>query len=96
MQLDRRKFAQSLGGAAISAAAVRSLRADAPIYPATAPFPLSIMLWTVWTDLPFEQRLANVAEAGYSNVELVGEYAKWTDADFDRAQRRAQTTRYSL
>ena len=43
------------------------------------------MLWTVFTDLPFEQRLANVAEAGYTNVELVGEYAKWSDADFDRA-----------
>ena len=86
MQLDRRKFAQSLWWCSNRvAAAVRSLRADTPIYPATAPFPLSIMLWTVWTDLPFEQRLANVAEAGYSNVELVGEYAKWTDADFDRA-----------
>ena len=86
MQIDRRKFAQSLGGAAIGAATVRSLRADTPIPSlATAPFPLSIMLWTVWTDLPFEQRLANVAEAGYNNVELVGEYAKWSDADFDRA-----------
>jgi hydroxypyruvate isomerase len=45
------------------------------------------MLWTVWTDLPFEQRLAKVAEAGYANVELVGEYAKWSDVDFDRANR---------
>ena len=26
-----------------------------------------------------------MAEAGYRNVELVGEYAKWTDADFERA-----------
>ena len=43
------------------------------------------MLWTVWTDLPFEQRLARVAEAGYTNVELVGEYAKWNDADYARA-----------
>lgn len=43
------------------------------------------MLWTVWTDLSFEKRLANVAEAGYSNIELVGEYAKWSDADFARA-----------
>jgi len=48
-------------------------------------FGLSVMLWTVFRDLPFEQRLAKVAEAGYRNVELVGEYGKWTDADFDGA-----------
>jgi len=43
------------------------------------------MLWTVFGDLPFEERLAKVAEAGYSNVELVGEYGKWSEADFARA-----------
>jgi hydroxypyruvate isomerase len=43
------------------------------------------MLWTVFRDLPFEQRLEKVAAAGYANVELVGEYAKWSDAEFDRA-----------
>ena len=48
-------------------------------------FGLSVMLWTVFNDLPFEQRLEKVAAAGYRNVELVGEYAKWADADFDRA-----------
>ncbi|WP_348263825.1 TIM barrel protein [Telmatobacter sp. DSM 110680] len=89
MKISRRGFAQSLAGAAISAAAIPALRADVPdvVVESTSatPFPLSIMLWTVWTDLPFEQRLANVAEAGYTNVELVGEYAKWSDADFDRA-----------
>jgi hydroxypyruvate isomerase len=42
------------------------------------------MLWTVFNDLPFEQRLAKIAEAGYTNVELVGEYAKWHKEDFDR------------
>jgi hydroxypyruvate isomerase len=46
------------------------------------------MLWTVFRDLPFEQRLEKVAEAGYRNVELVGEYEKWTDADFDRANAK--------
>ncbi len=51
----------------------------------SAPFPVSVMLWTVFTDLPFEQRLAKVAEAGYTNVELVGEYAKWSEADFANA-----------
>jgi hydroxypyruvate isomerase len=43
------------------------------------------MLWTVFKDLPFEERLAKVAEAGYTNVELVGEYRNWSDADFAQA-----------
>lgn len=53
-----------------------------------APFQLSVMLWTVFTDLPFEQRLEKVAEAGYRNVELVGEYDKWTEDAFQRANRK--------
>ena len=46
------------------------------------------MLWTVFNDLPFEKRLEKVAEAGYRNVQLVGEYSKWTDEDFKRANTR--------
>jgi hydroxypyruvate isomerase len=87
--MNRRTFTQSLAVAALSAAAP-SLPAAAPsnaAAPATSAFPLSVMLWTVFTDLPFDQRLAKVAEAGYSNVELVGEYnaQHWSQADFDRA-----------
>jgi hydroxypyruvate isomerase len=51
-------------------------------------FKLSVMLWTVFTDLPFEQRLEKVAEAGYSYVELVGEYDGWSDEDFARANAK--------
>jgi hydroxypyruvate isomerase len=43
------------------------------------------MLWTVFRKLPFEERLAKVAEAGYTNVELTGEYKNWQQVDFDRA-----------
>lgn len=42
------------------------------------------MLWTVFKDLPFDQRLEKIVEAGYTNVELVGEYKKWSSAEFDR------------
>lgn len=87
--MDRRTFTQALATVALGAAA--------PSLPAAAlngagtprneggPFPLSVMLWTVFKDLPFEQRLAKVAEAGYTNIELVGEYEKWSEADFARA-----------
>ena len=43
------------------------------------------MLWTIYGDLPFERRLEKVAEAGYRNVELIGEYRNWTPAQFDKA-----------
>lgn len=56
--------------------------------PQDAPFKLSVMLWTVFTDLPFEQRLEKVAEAGYKYVELVGEYEKWSNDDFNRANEK--------
>ena len=50
------------------------------------PFKTSVMLWTVLTELPFDQRLEKMAEAGYRAVELSGEYANWTDDDFRRSQ----------
>jgi hydroxypyruvate isomerase len=84
--MDRRKFAQSIAASALAAvAAGRAPVADAVPIGKEPEFGLSVMLWTVFKDLPFEERLAKVAEAGYRNVELVGEYAKWTDADFERA-----------
>lgn len=84
--MNRRTFTQSLAAAAVAAASP-SLEAapGAAIARRTPSFPLSVMLWTVFTDMPFEERLAKVAEAGYSNVELVGEYGKWTESDFARA-----------
>ena len=88
--MDRRAFTQVLATAAFASTAVPALPALAasgasPSSDAASPFPLSVMLWTVFNDLPFEERLAKVAEAGYNNIELVGEYVKWTPADFDKA-----------
>src|SRR5882672_980052 len=88
--MNRRSFTQNLAaGALIGAASAFSPAAVVAVdNPATVPFQLSVMLWTVYRDLPFEQRLQKVAEAGYRNVELVGEYSKWTDADFNRANAK--------
>ena len=89
--MNRRAFAKA--GACLAASALSpgrglgAVAADAGAI-AKAPFGLSVMLWTVFRDLPFEQRLEKVAAAGYTNVELVGEYANWTDADFDRANAK--------
>ncbi len=86
--MNRRRFTQVLATTALGSAALPLARAGssrAAVAPSPTPFPLSIMLWTVFTDLPFEERLTKVAEAGYTNVELVGEYAKWTPDDFAKA-----------
>lgn len=85
--MDRRTFTRNAAVAAL-AAAVPPVSVLAERREATGkdlPFSLSVMLWTVFQKLPFEERLARVAEAGYSKIELVGEYRDWTSADFERA-----------
>jgi hydroxypyruvate isomerase len=87
--MNRRTFTQVLAATAIGTVASPLTTAASGISPdatsATVPFGLSVMLWTVFRDLPFEERLAKVKEAGYTNVELVGEYKNWTEAEFARA-----------
>ncbi|HWA94786.1 MAG TPA: TIM barrel protein [Terracidiphilus sp.] len=90
--MDRRTFvglaAAAVGSVGLERGANASeMRASAAMEASgeATPFPLSVMLWTVFRDLPFEERLAKVAEAGYTNVELVGEYKDWKDEDFDKA-----------
>ena len=84
--MNRRMFGRGVAGAALGTA-LPKMAAAAWAQPSgqAAPYGLSVMLWTVFKDLPFEKRLAKVAEAGYTQVELVGEYEHWTAADFDRA-----------
>jgi hydroxypyruvate isomerase len=84
--MNRRSFAQTLAAAALSVAAP-PLPAETgkEVDGSLAPFSLSVMLWTVFKTLPFEERLARVAEAGYRNVELVDEYRDWTEAQFAQA-----------
>ncbi|HUY15001.1 MAG TPA: TIM barrel protein [Terriglobia bacterium] len=93
--MNRRAFLQTLAASSIAAAApaVSSAR---PLPEASGgSFQLSVMLWTVFRDLPFEQRLERVASAGYRNVELVGEYRGWSAAQLagaNAARRRLGIT----
>src|SRR5664279_2200101 len=88
VNMDRRTFSKALAGAATLAATPgrTALAADqnAP------PFQLSVMLWTVFRSLPFEQRLEKCVEAGYKNIELVGEYGKWSADEFSRNIAKAR------
>lgn len=58
---------------------------------AEVPFKISVMLWTVFGKLPFEQRLEKVAAAGYHAVELVGEYSKWSDEEYGRMNAKKRS-----
>ena len=90
--MNRREFAKTAAGAAFSMAlpANSVLDAAADVKP-TVPFKLSVMLWTVNKQLPFEQRLEKVAEAGYGAVELVNEFLKWSDEDFRRMNNKKRS-----
>jgi hydroxypyruvate isomerase len=98
--MNRRKFAQTLGGglltSAIAGPVSTSLAQSEPKIAAAAPYGLSVMLWTILRDLPFEQRLERVVWAGYNNVELVGEYGTWSEEDFTRtiAKRKQLSIRF--
>lgn len=76
--LTRRSFPKQVAGAA-AALSVSSAEA-LPV-----PYRLSVMLWTVFTKLPFEERLEKVVEAGYQNIELIGEYHKWSEQEWKLA-----------
>src|SRR5437764_8355530 len=88
--MNRRNFARTIAGAAFGAAALPSLRAIAG-GEADMPLKLSVMLWTVYKQLPFEQRLEKVAEAGYHAVELVNEFKDLSDEDFRRANAKKRS-----
>lgn len=92
--MNRRDFNRNLALAA-GALGARSVNADSlpggveqQSQASSAPFKISLMLWTVFNRMPFERRLEKAAEAGYHNVELVGEFEKWSDADYQNANRK--------
>jgi len=90
--MHRRDFARTLAGAALGSAISASARSVAsPQAEPGSPFKLSVMLWTVYRDRPFDERLEKVAEAGYHAVELVDEYKKWSEAEFRAANAKRRS-----
>jgi len=84
--MNRRRFSKGLAGAAVGAAAVSGSAGYAPAPPpntrSSPPYDISVMMWAIFKDLSFEDKLDRIAEAGYRNAELVGEYRKWSDTEF--------------
>jgi hydroxypyruvate isomerase len=85
--MNRREFSRTAAKAVFAASmapAVSRLERGAKQNDQAVPR-LSVMLWTVFRNLSFEQRLEKVAEAGYHALELVDEFRNWQPADFARA-----------
>ncbi|MGE5204246.1 MAG: hydroxypyruvate isomerase family protein [Chlamydiota bacterium] len=95
--MNRREFTSAAARAALGAAVLPAARGLAAATASgsvreTRPAPkLSVMLWTVFRKLPFEQRLEKVAETGYRAVELVDEFRSWQAGDFARATERRRS-----
>lgn len=94
--MNRRDFSRNLALAALGSGALGARGTNAESLAdggqqsqsGGAPFKISLMLWTVFNHMPFEQRLEKAAEAGYHNVELVGEFEEWSDADYQNVARK--------
>jgi len=72
------------GAALVAGAALAKPQSSAP---PKAKIASSVMLWTLKGS--FEEKLETAARAGLQSVELIGEYAQWSDADIARVKKTA-------
>jgi hydroxypyruvate isomerase len=56
----------------------------------------SVMMWALNKRGSFEENLERVAQAGYRHVELVGEFARWSEADWVRILARMRALRITV
>jgi hydroxypyruvate isomerase len=56
----------------------------------------SVMIWTLKKLGTFEENLERVAQAGYSHVELTGEFKQWSEGDYRRILARMQALNISV
>lgn len=56
----------------------------------------SIMMWTLKNLATFDSNLETVAQAGYRHVELVGEFARWSEEDWGRILARMSALKVTV
>jgi len=81
--VERRELLKT--GAALVAGAALARPQSSP--PPKAKIASSVMLWTLKGS--FDEKLDTAARAGMQSVELIGEYAQWSDADIARVKKTA-------
>lgn len=95
--LNRRDFAGLIASSIASQAFARAAPALAEkpqagtVAPHAGGVRTSVMMWTLNKFGTFEQNIDRVAQAGFTQVELVGEFKRWSAADTDRILARMKT-----
>jgi hydroxypyruvate isomerase len=56
----------------------------------------SVMMWALNKRGSFEENLERVAQAGYRHVELVGEFMRWSEADWNRILARMRALKITV
>jgi hydroxypyruvate isomerase len=94
LMLNRRVFGKLLGAALVARAG--TLEALAPREGGGEGPQFSVMMWTLKDRGGFEENLERVAQAGYGHVELVGEFAGWSEEDWRRTLARMRALKISV
>jgi hydroxypyruvate isomerase len=95
--LSRRAFGRQIA-AALAARMIapgRALGQAQPQLEKTQP-QFSVMMWALNKRGSFEENLERVADAGYRHVELVGEFAKWSEEDWHRIAARMRSLKITV
>jgi hydroxypyruvate isomerase len=91
--MNRREFSQRLAGVAAGHA---FLRDGFDIVPSTEGFQFSVMLWTLEKQASIERSMEIVAAAGYSGIELVNEFEKWSTQDTRRMMAKMSSLKLTI
>ena len=94
--LSRRSFGRLMGAAVATRVIVPGGLMGQASGVAEAGPQFSVMMWTLKKWGSFEENLERVAQAGYGNVELVGEFAQWSAEDWRRILARMQALRITV
>jgi hydroxypyruvate isomerase len=85
--MNRREFGRLIAATGISQVLPKAQSLTALASPAVESR-FSVMLWTLEKEAAFDRCLEIVAEAGYSGVELVGEFHKWSSDETRRVMAK--------
>lgn len=91
-----RQVAASAGWVAVSGRLIGQVGQEPKSADEAAGPQFSVMMWALNKLGSFEENLERVAAAGYKHVELVGEFARWSEEDWRRILARMQALKITV
>ena len=91
-----RQVAASAGWVAVSGRLMGQARPEPKSADEVTGPQFSVMMWALNKLGSFEENLERVAAAGYQHVELVGEFARWSEEDWRRILARMQALKITV